>query len=112
MLPVSDQLAAAVNGNRAGDVTDICREEKGRHDQRLGGIERLGERGQMLLHARRTHLSTTQYLQEVVVEIEATVVREKLACRNVPAAHRWILETRHEQQMRRYPSGEEPGDDL
>src|SRR5262249_46210770 len=49
---------------------------------------------------------------EVLIKIEATIVRQEFTHRDIPPPHRWIPQTGHEQHMGRHASREEPAGDL
>jgi hypothetical protein len=107
-----DQRLVSVNRDRAGNIADVGSEQESRFDDRFGGIEGISQRGKMPSGARPAHLGASQQLQQCLIEIDATIVCQKFACRHIPLPHCGVLQTGHEQHMGRHARCEEPGGHL
>jgi len=94
-----NQLAAPVNRDRAGDITDVRTEPVWRLDCELGGVERRGDRSEMVLDPLPIHLRASQQRQERLVEVEAPVLRQELARCSITPPYRGVLQPGHQQHV-------------
>ena len=83
-----DQLAAAVDRDRSGEIADVGGEKEWRADRGCG-VEGVGQRGEMLLGPRSRHLRAAQETEQRFMEIEqAMLPRAEFSRREIAFAHR------------------------
>ena len=90
VIATRDQLPAAVDGDWAANVADVGGEEERRRDDRLGGVEGIGQRGEVVLGTGPAHPGAAQQLELPFVEIEPAVLRQQLPHRQVAQPHRGV----------------------